>query len=65
MKYGKKSSSNGSKLGLTDDDVVGIAVGLGVLGLIVVASRGVSEYTRGYDDGQRDMISRTLFVKSN
>jgi hypothetical protein len=63
MKYGKKSSD--SKLGLTDDDVVGIAIGLGVIGLIVAASRGVSDYTRGYDDGQRDMISRTLFVKSN
>lgn len=65
MKYGKKSSSSDSKLGLTDDDVVGIAIGLGVIGLIVAASRGVSDYTRGYDDGQRDMLSRTLFVKSN
>jgi hypothetical protein len=65
MKYGKKSSNSDSKLGLTDDDVVGIAIGLGVIGLIVAASRGVSDYTRGYDDGQRDMLSRTLFVKSN
>lgn len=62
MKYQKTNPT--STLNLREEDVVGMVVGFGVLAMLVAAVKAGDSYTRGYDDGRRDMIDRTVYVRS-
>ena len=63
-KYSSSSKTAGSTLGLTDDELATAIFVVGGIALVAAATRGAASYTRGYDDGQRDMLSRTVLVKN-